>query len=116
MEDTLATLGRMLEMLGVHVLMAQDGLEALQVLSLSRPDVVLCDLWMPRMDGFEFLRELRRIQGSDHPPVVAMTSLTNRVDHQRTQAAGFDAHLDKPFDNATLVSTLRSVLDRRRSA
>jgi CheY-like chemotaxis protein len=105
-----------LEMLGARVLTARDGLEALQVLSTSQPDLVLCDLRMPRMDGFEFLRELSRIQGPDHPPVIALSGLTRDADRQRTQAAGFVGHVAKPLDYATLASVLRPLLNLRRSA
>jgi len=114
-EDSLEVLCIMLRDLGAHVLTARDGVEALQVLATTQPDLVLCDLRMPGMDGFEFIRELSRIQGPRHPPVVAMTGLTGKVDHNRTQAAGFDCHLDKPFDDKELVSAVRSTLDRRRS-
>lgn len=113
-EDTLETLRRMLETLGAHVLVARDGVEALEALGANPADVVLCDLRMPRMDGFEFLRELRRIQDRSHLPVIAISGLTSEADHQRTQAAGFQGHLDKPFDDAILVSSLQPLLNRRR--
>jgi signal transduction histidine kinase len=113
-EDTLDVTRAMLEMLGAHVLVARDGLDALEVLATNRLDLVLCDLRMPRMDGFEFLRELCRIQGRDHPPVVAVTGLVSESDHQRTQDAGFEGHLNKPFDDAALVSTVRATLGHGR--
>jgi signal transduction histidine kinase/ActR/RegA family two-component response regulator len=115
-EDSLDATRIMLEVLGADVLVARDGLEALDVVSTTRPDLVLCDLRMPRMDGFEFLRELSRIQGQDHPPVLAVSGLTNSADHLRTQTAGFEGHLDKPFDDTALVSAVRATLDHRRPA
>jgi CheY-like chemotaxis protein len=104
----------MLEFLGAEVLAARDGIEALAVMATRSPDLVLCDLRMPGMDGFEFVREVSRIYGEDHPPVVAVSGLASKSDHQRTQAAGFDGHLNKPFDDKALVSAIRTTLDHRR--
>lgn len=113
-EDSLEATRIMLEVLGADVLIARDGVEALDVMESHHPDLVLCDLRMPRMDGFEFLRELSRMQGRDRPPVVAVSGLASKADHQRTEAAGFDGHLNKPFDDTTLVSTVRSTVGHRR--
>jgi signal transduction histidine kinase/ActR/RegA family two-component response regulator len=113
-EDSLEATQVMLEVLGAEVLVARDGLEALDVMAMHRPDLVLCDLRMPRMDGFEFLRELCRIQGPDHAPVVAVSGLVSKGDHERTEAAGFKGHLNKPFDDTALVSAVRATLDHRR--
>jgi len=109
-EDTLEAMHVMLELLGAQVLVARDGMEALEVLTTHRADLVLCDLRMPRMDGFEFLAELGRVQGSGHPPVVALTGLVSDGDRQRTEAAGFEGHLGKPIDRAALVSAVRATL------
>ena len=115
-EDSLEMMHLLLELLGAHVLEARDGLEALDVMATSKPDLVLCDLRMPRMDGFEFLSELSRIQGRDHPPVVAVTGLVSEADLQRTHVAGFEGHLKKPFDDTALVSAVRATLGHRRTA
>jgi signal transduction histidine kinase/ActR/RegA family two-component response regulator len=115
-EDALEATRMMLALLGAKVLTAGDGREALELIASSRPDLVLCDLRMPRMDGFEFLRELSRRQGEDRPPVVAMSGLVSDADHGRTEAAGFDGNLDKPFDDVQLVSAVRATLGHRRTA
>ena len=114
-EDSLEATRIMLEVLGADVLGARDGVEALDVMARTRPDLVLCDLRMPRMDGFEFLDQLCRLHGADHPPVVAMTGLASHADHQRTQTAGFEGHINKPFDDMALVSSVRAALDHRRA-
>ena len=112
MEDSLDAMHIMLEVLGADVLTARDGAEALAATASGNPSVVLCDLAMPGMDGFEFLIELRRAHGPSHPPVIAVTGLVTEDDQRRTQEAGFEGHLKKPFDDATLVSAILSARTR----
>jgi CheY-like chemotaxis protein len=114
-EDSLDATRMMLEVLGADVLVARNGVEALDVMAEHHPDLVLCDLRMPEMDGFEFLRELCRIQGDHRAPVVAVSGLVSQADHQRTQAAGFEGHLHKPFDDTALVRAVRAGLNHRRA-
>jgi CheY-like chemotaxis protein len=71
---------------------------------------------MPVMDGFEFMRAFARAGGRDRPPVVAISGLASKRDREGTRAAGFDAHLSKPFDIDALVTTVRGTLDERKSA
>jgi signal transduction histidine kinase/ActR/RegA family two-component response regulator len=112
-EDVLDATREMLDMLGAQVLVARNGREALDILAGGHVDLVMCDLRMPVMDGFEFMRELSRTAGTDAPPVVAMTGLASASDRERTRAAGFADHLKKPFDDAALTSIVRSALEPR---
>ena len=102
-----------LEGFGVEVFSAGDGVDALGALTRERVHLVLCDLRMPRMDGYEFLRELERRDGPRHVPVIAVSALASSADHLRTAAAGFEAHLDKPFAEADLLAVVGAVLARR---
>ena len=102
-----------LERLGAVVFSAEDGVEALGALTRERVQLVLSDLRMPRMDGFEFLRELDRREGPTHAPVIAVSAFASSADHLVTTAAGFAGHLDKPFDDDALIAVVAPVLARR---
>lgn len=110
-QDSREALRAVLEQLGAKVLLAGDGRQALQVVAEAAPDLVLCDLRMPVMDGFEFVRELHR--GPASPPVVAISGLASDADRERTREAGFDAHIKKPFDEASIAAAVAAALRHR---
>ena len=112
MEDSREATTAMLRRLGAEVLMAQDGLDALAIARGVPVDLVLCDLRMPRMDGYEFLEQLHDLPGQA-PPVIAVSGLASSVDHRQTEAAGFARHLDKPFDDVGLMAAVGAVIARR---
>jgi two-component system, sensor histidine kinase and response regulator len=101
---------RMLERLGHSVIVASDGIEALEALKAGDFDVVLMDLQMPRMDGFEAVRAIRqREAGSgNHIEVVALTAHAMQGDRERCLAAGFDAYLAKPVRQTDLQAALEA--------
>ena len=95
-----------LRMLGNHVECAYDGESGVATARRLRPHVILLDLAMPGMDGFEARRRLREQSGDPPPFLVAMTGFGNEEDKQRTRAAGFDAHLTKPVELDALMTLL----------
>ena len=118
-EDSAATretMGILLEMLGAEVLLAGEGREALEMLKHATPHVVLCDLRMPLMDGFEFIRELQGTPDGADLPVIAISGLVSEADRQRTRSAGFQGHVAKPFDEAVLVQAVDAALAGRGPA
>jgi CheY-like chemotaxis protein len=102
--------------LGGRVRVAQDGLEALQALATDIPDVILCDLNMPRMSGREFIRHLRRDPRHAHLLAIAVTGYDSLTNRERAQADGFDAYLTKPLEWETMARVLEDARHRRSLA
>ncbi len=104
---------RMLEAEGARVVLAGDGCQGLYLLEEAAPDVILCDLRMPNVDGIEFTRRLRANSRRAHLPVIAVTALDEYPDYLRTWEVGFDAHVVKPVDYDLLAVTILRVLQTR---
>ncbi len=105
-EDALRTLAVLVQRLGNEVFQAHDGQQALEAAARHRPDVVLMDLGMPRMDGWEAARRIRREPWGEEICIIATTGWGQEDQRQRTKEAGFDHHLVKPVD----VERLRELL------
>jgi len=108
--DSRDMMRQMLEALGLRVFVAEDGQQALGLLEEEAPDLILCDLLMPRIDGFTLVERLRSDPRRRATPVVAVTGLGYDSDYQRTWVAGFDGHLVKPIDIEIVIETLRRYL------
>ncbi|WP_423194181.1 response regulator [Cupriavidus sp. H18C2] len=104
--DALEAMTMTLETLGHTVVTAADGQSAIDRAASVRPDVVLLDLGMPTMDGFETARRLREIPELRNARLVALTGFGQPDDRRRTRAAGFDLHLVKPADLNALTRLL----------
>lgn len=112
---TVETLRELLTMEGASVVLAHDGREALAALDRQAVDVVVSDLAMPRMDGYELLAAIRaRPDGADLP-VVALTGLARPAAAQHLREAGFSAALDKPFTLDGLTQVLQRVMVQRQA-
>ena len=108
-EDTTEMVRHLLEISGASVSAATSGKEALRIAREKQFDVVLSDISMPEMDGFEFLSKLRKLPGKEDVPAVALTGFGRPEDVQRACNEGFYAHLTKPFDIQTLASILQKM-------
>jgi signal transduction histidine kinase/ActR/RegA family two-component response regulator len=108
-EDSIAMMAELLRLAGAQVVTATNGVDALRIVSENEFDVILSDISMPEMDGFEFLQRLRKIDGRQDVPVVAITGFGRHDDVERARAAGFYSHLTKPIDLQALTDVLKQL-------
>ncbi|HJT75642.1 MAG TPA: ATP-binding protein, partial [Gemmataceae bacterium] len=106
--DAAESVALLLRTRGHEVRTAHDGAAALQAAEAFRPEVVLLDIGLPRMDGYEVARRLRDQVGLHEALLVALTGYGRDEDRRRAEEAGFDAHLVKPADPAALQAVLNA--------
>ncbi|HEY6820509.1 MAG TPA: ATP-binding protein [Burkholderiales bacterium] len=113
--DAANSLGALLRMLGAEVDVVHDGESALRAFGVQRPEVVLLDIGMPGMDGYEVARRLRERTDARDVLLVALTGWGQEKDRLNSKAAGFDHHLIKPADLGALRSLLDPAFHRQQS-
>jgi diguanylate cyclase (GGDEF)-like protein len=104
-----AIIGHRLEMVGYDVTTAEDGHECLRMLGELRPDIVLLDVVMPGIDGWETLDRIRKLSGV---PVIMLTARAEDIDRVRGLRAGADDYLGKPFQQDELEARIEAVMRR----
>ena len=114
--DNADTLAMLLEALGNDVHVVYDGDAAVRACAEFRPDVVFLDIGMPRRDGYEVCRWIRRQAWGAAPLIIAQTGWGQDEDRRRAEAAGFDHHLTKPADPDRLLALLARASSVRTSA
>jgi PAS domain S-box-containing protein len=110
-KSTADILAMFFEFEGRQVSVAYDGLGAVDAAAARMPDLILMDLGMPRMDGFEAARRIRRLPGGDRVTMVALSGWGQEKDKLRSREAGFDDHLVKPVS----PGDLRALMDRLKA-
>lgn len=107
--DAAETLAELLELLGHSTQVANSGPQALEAMQDFRPQVVLLDLGMPDMNGYQVAEAIRNDRRFDQPLLAALTGWGGQQDRDQTRAAGFDLHLTKPVDLAVIEKVLAGV-------
>ena len=102
-------LGKLLERMGQQVRTATDAAAAMESVHAERPDLVISDIAMPKIDGYELARRLRKEPGLEGLLLVALTGYGQDSDKQRAKEAGFDYHLVKPVSLEALEDLLSSL-------
>ncbi len=100
-----------LERQGYEVLTAYDGVECLEKAKSEQPDLIVLDVMMPRMDGFEALQRLKSDPETSHIPVIMLTARTQDRDVLQGYQYGADLYLTKPFSPMELLSLVRRVFE-----
>jgi chemosensory pili system protein ChpA (sensor histidine kinase/response regulator) len=103
---------RLLQRHGFDVITAKDGVDAVNVLHDRIPDVMLLDIEMPRMDGFELATMIRHDDRLRHLPIVMITSRTGDKHRSRAEAIGVDRYMGKPYNEVDLLRTIEDLLGR----
>ncbi|MBD2464340.1 response regulator [Oscillatoria sp. FACHB-1407] len=109
--DNRAVLLGWLEALGFYVIEAENGLEGLRQATATHPNLIIADLVMPVMDGFEMTRQLRQLEAFQTIPIIASSASVFEFDRQQSQQAGYDDFLPKPIQAEELLQKLATYLN-----
>ena len=109
-EDNRNIYRTILEHYGFRVRIAKDGSEGVRLASEERPDLILLDIDIPVLDGFEVARQLKAAEATSRIPIVALTAHTTPEDRDRATAAGFDGYLAKPASPTHVAAEVRRFL------
>ena len=108
--DSLELARYILEFYGAEVSTAENGLEGLQMIRRVRPNFIISDLSMPKMDGWELIRHIKEDVALQDIPIIALTAHAMSGDRERAIAAGFHNHLTKPLTVDTFMQQLVALL------
>jgi two-component system cell cycle response regulator len=112
-EDNLANMELMtylLQAFGHATLKAWDGKEGVEIAARERPDLIICDIQLPLINGYEVARQIKAEPALRHIPLLAVTAFAMADDRQKTLAAGFDAYFSKPISPDTFVQRVQDFL------
>ncbi|GET39799.1 PAS domain S-box protein [Microseira wollei] len=111
--DTREFLTFLLEENGAIVLAVSSATEALQTFGEFQPDIILSDIGMPEMDGYELMRSIRRLEAGRSIPAIALTAYAGEIDQKQAIAAGFQRHVAKPIDPDRIISYIVELVQQK---
>jgi CheY-like chemotaxis protein len=115
-EDNLTLIDYLLRAYGYEPTLARNGPQGIQIAADTRPDLILLDIRMPDMDGYEVAAVIRKMDTLAETRIVAVTASAMVGDRERIAAAGFDGYIQKPIDPETFMDRLRPFLAERSIA
>jgi len=106
---------RVLEAEGYTITEAVDGPSGLEIAAQIRPDIILLDICLPELDGYDLARRFRSTPGLQQIPILAITAKVMKGDREETLAAGCDGYIQKPIDVDRLPDQVRAALQKRHT-
>lgn len=110
--DLVMTMRFRLEDAGYEVVVAVDGQEGLDKVKEGKPDLILLDLMLPKIDGYKVFKALKADARYDKIPIIMFTALAQEADKRLGEKMGADAYITKPFDADTLLARIKELIDR----
>ena len=111
--DLVETLKYRLETAGYELIAGSDGLAGVAMTELEKPDIVLLDIMMPRMDGYQACRAIKHNVATRHIPVILISAKAGDVDEKKWKDAGADGYISKPFDGKDLLLVIERYLKKK---
>ncbi len=111
--DSAESLALLLQFSGHHTAMAHDGQHAVEMASSFEPDVILLDIGLPKLNGYESAKAIRKLPNGPAINLIALTGWGQQEDRERSKAAGFDGHMVKPVDHVELMKRLKEIWEAK---
>jgi CheY-like chemotaxis protein len=111
-EENRDSLSRRLQRRGFEVVLAADGKVGVEMAKVEKPDLILMDMNMPEVDGWEATRQIKADNAMNHVPVIALTAHAMTGDRERAMQAGCTDYHTKPIEFAKLISQIESILQQ----
>lgn len=112
--DILTNLTEYLEMEGYKILTASNGKNGIEIAEKSKPDLIICDVLMPGMDGYKVLDILKKSSKTSEIPFIFSTSMSEKMEISEAYKLGADDYIVKPFDPETLLEVIRTHIGKAR--
>ncbi len=109
-ENNLYLIKYLLELNGYQVIYAMNGLDGIELVAHEKPDLVLLDIQLPKMNGYEVARRLRMIAGQENLPIIAVTSYAMPGDREKALEAGCTGYIEKPINPETFIGNVRQYM------
>ena len=95
---------------GYHVIEARDGVEGVKLSAIEKPDLILMDIQLPLLDGYEATKQIKADKETNNIPIIAVTSFAMIGDREKTLKAGCNGYIEKPIDPKTFLTEIETFL------